>query len=358
MREIILNNYPPVIKQIREMQQIARAEDIEFSKLKASTQEVIRNMFVFTANDLGVRRFEKILGITPKAAQSLDDRKLYIISMMNRRKMSLSELTAMLSNYSEGIELINDMSNMEMIVTINTDAGSLETLNNIIDEILPLNIYFEFSLQRETVIKYKMEDLIFMAFEPAAAETEYCNFDNNITEKKKADYVQSIAGFSFVNPVSSTGQMICGLEYCLAMQAPYEAQEGVISIETHMDSTETPLKVCDDAVALGEDPPFEVKEAITAIATEQSGSTTPIRSCDDPAALGADPPFAMREAAVAIEIEQSGSITPIRSCNDPAALGTDPPCEMQQSAVEVQQSKTQAANTPMICGTDYAREEV
>lgn len=280
-------------------------------------------MFVFTANELGVRRFEKILGITPKAAQSLEDRKIYILSMMNRRKMSLSELTAMLSNYSEGIELINDMANMEMIVTINTDAGSLETLNNIIDEILPMNIYFYFSLQRETVIKYRLEDLIFMAFEPAAAETEYCNFDNNITQIKGTGYIQSVAGFSFVNPVSTAGQMVCGLEYCLAMQAPYEAQEGVISIETHMDSMETPLKVCDDAAALGEDPPFEMKEAVTAIATEPSGSTTPIRSCNDVAALGEDPAF-----------------------------------EMQQSAVEVQQSQTQAAHMPFMCGTDYAREEV
>lgn len=40
------------------------------------------------------------------------------------------------------------MSNFEMIVEINTDAGSLETINSIIDEILPLNIYFEFALQR------------------------------------------------------------------------------------------------------------------------------------------------------------------------------------------------------------------
>lgn len=287
MQEIILNYYPPVIKQIKEMQQIARAEDIEFSKIKAATDKIIRNMFVYTADELGVKRFEKILGITPKAAQSMEDRKIYIISMMNRRKMSLSELTAMLSNYSEGIELINDMSNMEMIVAINTDAGSLDTLNNIIDEILPMNIYFEFSLQRETVIKYKLEDLIFMAFEPAAAETEYCNFDNNITQREKTDYVQGIAGFSFVNPVSTAGQMVCGLEYCLAMQAQYEAQEGVISIETDIGSVETPLKFCNDVAALGEDPLFE----------------------------------------------------------------------MQQSTVEVQQSQTQAVNTPIMCGTDYAREE-
>ena len=157
---MILNHYPPVIKQIKDIQQIAKAEDIEFTKLNTSITEVIRNMFVFTADETGVKRFEKLLGITPKTAQSLDDRKIYIISMMNRRKMSLEELTAMLSNYSEGIRLINDMSNFEMIVEINTDAGSLETINSIIDEILPLNIYFEFALQRQTTIKYKLEDLI------------------------------------------------------------------------------------------------------------------------------------------------------------------------------------------------------
>ena len=75
MQTLILNHYPPVIKQIKEMQQIAKAEDIEFSKLNVSINEVIRNMFVFTADETGVIRFEKLLGIKPKAAQSLDDYK-------------------------------------------------------------------------------------------------------------------------------------------------------------------------------------------------------------------------------------------------------------------------------------------
>lgn len=107
MQEVIINHYPPVIRQIKEIQQIARAEDLEFEKLKAVTTQVIRNMFVFTADETGVKRFEKVFKITPKASQSLEDRKAYILSMMNPgRKMSLSELTAMLSNYSEGIGVI------------------------------------------------------------------------------------------------------------------------------------------------------------------------------------------------------------------------------------------------------------
>lgn len=54
---MILNHYPPVIKQIKDIQQIAKAEDIEFTKLNTSITEVIRNMFVFTADETGVKRF-------------------------------------------------------------------------------------------------------------------------------------------------------------------------------------------------------------------------------------------------------------------------------------------------------------
>ena len=325
MQTLILNHYPPVIKQIKEMQQIAKAEDIEFSKLNTKIKEVIRNMFVFTADETGVMRFEKLLGIKPKAAQSLDDRKIYILSMMNRRKMSLSELMAMLSNYSEGITILNDIANMEMIVEINTDAGSLDMLNKIIDEILPLNIYFMFAMQRETVIKYRIEDLIFMAFEPAAADTEYCNFDNNITERKETGYIQNVGGFSFVheeNPIS--GQAVCGVECCLGLQAPFELQEGAITIETAAESIETPVMPCsDDLTVIGEYAPFETRESVISIETAGNGSTTPVMPCGD----------------------------------NTAAVGTDPPFEMQESAAALQMGAEAATNGLMMCGTDYAREE-
>ena len=325
MQTLILNHYPPVIKQIKEMQQIAKAEDIEFSKLNVSINKVIRNMFVFTADETGVMRFEKLLGIKPKAAQSLDDRKIYILSMMNRRKMSLSELMAMLSNYSEGITILNDIANMEMIVEINTDAGSLDMLNKIIDEILPLNIYFMFAMQRETVIKYRIEDLIFMAFEPAAADTEYCNFDNNITERKETGYIQNVGGFSFVheeNPIS--GQAVCGVECCLGLQAPFELQEGAIAVETAAESIETPVMPCsDDLTVIGEYAPFETRESVISIETAGNGTTTPVAACGD----------------------------------NTAAVGTDPPFEMQESAAALQMNTEAATNDLMMCGTDYAREE-
>ena len=97
MQTLISNHYPPVIKQIEEIKQIALAEDIEFSKLNVSIDRVIRNMFILTADKTGIQKFEHLFGIIPKASQSLEERRAIILFQANRRKMSLSELHTMLS---------------------------------------------------------------------------------------------------------------------------------------------------------------------------------------------------------------------------------------------------------------------
>ena len=142
MQTMILNHYPSVIKQIEEIKQIANAEDIEFSKLNLSADKVIKNMFILTADKTGVERFEHLLRITPKGTQSLEERKAVILFQANRRKMSLTELQTMLLDYLPGVQFFIDKVEMKLTVTIGIDAGRVEILRNIIDEILPLEIYF------------------------------------------------------------------------------------------------------------------------------------------------------------------------------------------------------------------------
>lgn len=149
MQTLILNHYPPAIKQIKDMQQIARAEDIEFSKLNIKTKEVIRNMYVITADETGVRRFEELFGVTSGIGKSLERRKSGIITAINKRKTGLEGLTAMLTGYYKGIRLISDVKNMEMKVVLDAGTESLNEAVEILDELLPLNIYFHFTLRME-----------------------------------------------------------------------------------------------------------------------------------------------------------------------------------------------------------------
>ena len=142
MQTLILNHYPPVVKQIEEIKQIALAEDIEFSKLNVSIDRVIRNMFISTADKTGIENYEHLFGIIPKASQSLEERRAIILFQTNRRKMSLSELHTMLSGYLPGVQFVIDKKKMKLVVTIGVNAGNVEILRNTIDEILPLNVYF------------------------------------------------------------------------------------------------------------------------------------------------------------------------------------------------------------------------
>lgn len=147
MQTLILNHYPPVIKGIKEMQQIAKAEDIEFSKLHAAIDGVLRNMFIYTAEETGVARFENMIGIIPKEGQRLDERKAYIAFATNRKQMSLSELTAMLSSYCRDISLARDTKNMEITVEMSAGEVGTETIDRILEEVLPLNICYSYKIK-------------------------------------------------------------------------------------------------------------------------------------------------------------------------------------------------------------------
>ena len=168
MQTLILNHYPPVIKQIEEIKQIALAEDIEFSKLNVSIDRVIRNMFILTADKTGIQKFEHLFGIIPKASQSLEERRAIILFQANRRKMSLSELHTMLSGYLPGVQFVIDKKKMKLVVTIGVDAGNVEILRNTIDEILPLNVYFLLGYYDSCKVDVKTEVAITftMAFYP------------------------------------------------------------------------------------------------------------------------------------------------------------------------------------------------
>lgn len=145
MQTLILSHYPPVIQKIREIQQIAAAEDAEFSKLNAAISKVTNNMFAYTADETGIERFEKVFGIVPEIGQDVEDRRIRILSRMAPGKISLKTLTKLIAGYTGGAELALNMETLE--ATINADTGAdIGLAGKILDEMLPLNIYYKFCI--------------------------------------------------------------------------------------------------------------------------------------------------------------------------------------------------------------------
>lgn len=138
MRKSIIHHYPPVVSQIREIQQIAKAEDAEFEKMQCCLERVLKNMFLSTADESGVRRLESMFGILSRESQSLEERKRYIYYRLNRRRMSMSELSEMLSGHLGGVVLNADYDEGILTVVIGSDVMGLHETYGILDELVPL----------------------------------------------------------------------------------------------------------------------------------------------------------------------------------------------------------------------------
>lgn len=89
-----------VVKGIAEFQQIAVAENPEFDELKGCLTRLLNDGFVKDSTEYGVKRWEYILNIIPGADDTLDDRKVKILSLLN---MTLPYTYKMLDGVVESI---------------------------------------------------------------------------------------------------------------------------------------------------------------------------------------------------------------------------------------------------------------
>ena len=83
-RDVKIEGYwPKVVAKMREMGQIADTENAEFDLLWAAFSNFISDLFIKTATENGVSRWESILGIVPASGASLADRKNVILTQVN-----------------------------------------------------------------------------------------------------------------------------------------------------------------------------------------------------------------------------------------------------------------------------------
>jgi hypothetical protein len=78
----LIDYLPDVLKEVREYQALMYAEQPEIFMLFAATQDALNNEFVESSTEYGVRRWEKILSIVPKATATLDERKFTILARL------------------------------------------------------------------------------------------------------------------------------------------------------------------------------------------------------------------------------------------------------------------------------------
>lgn len=97
---------PPFLTEYREMQALMQAENVEFSGLLEELKGMLDNLFIQTASETALARYEKIMGVRPAAGENADTRRLrLLLSCARARKCTISSLVAAAAVLGEQAEV-------------------------------------------------------------------------------------------------------------------------------------------------------------------------------------------------------------------------------------------------------------
>ncbi|MCI8331679.1 MAG: DUF2313 domain-containing protein [Clostridiales bacterium] len=160
IREVDLVSYlPPFLKEFKENTITLEAENPEFTLMWKVTDWVLYNEFVETADEYGLSRFEKLLGIFPSKEDTMDDRRFRILARYNENvpytRKSLVSMLELLCG-KNGYQLIIDTSNFLVTVKVALTAkNQVESIQKLLERILPCNMKFSIELLYNTWEKMK-----------------------------------------------------------------------------------------------------------------------------------------------------------------------------------------------------------
>lgn len=171
LREVNLIGYlPQFVQEYREIQHIMKAENPEIQKTEDETEIIKNNQFILSCNIVGIQRFEKLLGITPSAEDTLESRISRVMIRWNDAvpytyRVLLQKLTTLCGN---DFEVIPKFNQYEMEIITHLDLyGQVDELQNLLGYMIPANL----AVTSSNELNYTMKGTMFTAFGMALCQT-------------------------------------------------------------------------------------------------------------------------------------------------------------------------------------------
>lgn len=155
IRTIDLTGYlPEVLKDVTEMRAIMEAETPEVQAIWDACEDCMNDQFISEATENGVARREKMLGITPFATDTLDDRKLRLMSRYNENipytRKSLAILLESLCGAGGYTLTITTAAFTVDVKVALTAKKQVDIITDTLERILPYNMAFMVELLYNT----------------------------------------------------------------------------------------------------------------------------------------------------------------------------------------------------------------
>lgn len=145
-REII-NYIIPLLREFREFKDIHYAEQPEFETLHKNTEAILDECFLDTATEYGISKWEKILGLSPKATETLEERrfkvKAELLANLPYTQRRLLEILTELCG--QGMFTMNlDCVGLTLRVELAFESKSnVNAVCEMLRKILPVNLFLD-----------------------------------------------------------------------------------------------------------------------------------------------------------------------------------------------------------------------
>lgn len=147
-REIdLLGYWMPVLRQLKEFKEIAKAETPELKYILEQVERTLNNMFIETADEYGIKRFEDMMGIYPEAGASLETRRFNVLVKWNDKvpyteKELYNRLISICGddNFSVNPDYKNYF--LEIITHLGIE-GAFDIISSILQDMIPCNLVLD-----------------------------------------------------------------------------------------------------------------------------------------------------------------------------------------------------------------------
>lgn len=139
---------PEFLKKFRELDKLFEAERPQFQLLVHNQIDLLNNVFIETATNEGLKRYEKILNLYPNPTDSIEVRRSNIMAAWYSNKIytlkTLFERLQIIQG-NDNIQLIWDEDdNLYLHITTRMElSGQVDRLHEILEAMLPANVAYE-----------------------------------------------------------------------------------------------------------------------------------------------------------------------------------------------------------------------
>ena len=144
----MLGFLPEFLRDFRELREIIIAEEPEFDMLVENLENTLNSMFIETATEMGLEKYEKLLNIKP-ISTNIEERRANVMALW------FSNMPFTIRALKERLSMIQGNTNVDAWVTnyllhVKTDLSTNEQISNariIIDSMIPANLGLQFDFE-------------------------------------------------------------------------------------------------------------------------------------------------------------------------------------------------------------------